>query len=92
MTSPLVVDLRDSPFRSMKGHLTYFAIPLAARRRLDASRFLAEAGNVEAATLLDEQARWWGQAQALAVREDDVALAALVERIAWNESRLADVL
>lgn len=73
-------------------HLTYFALPLAARRRLDASQFLREAGNTQAAKLMDEQARWWGQAQAFAVRGDRVTLAALLGRIATNENILADLI
>jgi hypothetical protein len=88
----LAADLGESPFHPAMDFLTHFAIPLAARRRVDASRFLTEAGSAEAAALMDEQARWWGQAQTAAVRGDKVALAALVEHIAGNESQLADVL
>lgn len=88
----LIADLGDSPFQPALGFLTYFAIPLAARRRVDAARFLAEAGNTAAARLLDEQARWWGHAQTFAVRGDRPALAKVVEHIAAAESKLADVL
>ena len=88
----LVADLGDSLIQPALGFLKYFAIPLAARRRLDGSRFLAEAGNAEAANLTDEQARWWGHAQTFAVRGDRPALAEVVERIAANENKLADVL
>jgi hypothetical protein len=60
--------LRQAVPPRLAGHLTHFALPLAARRRLDAAAFLREAGNPRASTLLAQQARRFGAAQYPAAR------------------------
>jgi hypothetical protein len=88
----LVADLRGDVLQALAGHLVYFALPLAARRCLDASSFLREAGNVAAAGLLNRKARLFGEAQSLAVRHDWPRVAELVERLAGVERELVQVL
>lgn len=55
--------LRQAVSPRLSGHLTNFALPLAARRRLDAAGFLREAGNTKASTLLANEARLFGATQ-----------------------------
>ncbi|WP_273841680.1 hypothetical protein [Rubrobacter calidifluminis] len=88
----LAGDLRREMPPVLVGHLTHFALPLAARRGLDAARFLREACREEAAGILEGQARLFGEAQYLAVRRRWPEVAAVVERLAGMEEELAGLL
>jgi hypothetical protein len=60
----LTVDLlRQSVPPRLAGHLTSFALPLAARRRSDAAAFLHEAGHLRASAIVAQQAELFGAAQ-----------------------------
>jgi hypothetical protein len=62
--------LRVEAPEHLAGHLTYFALPLAVWRNLDAQAFLTEGNQPQAAELLEQQARLLGQAQYLAVQRE----------------------
>ena len=78
----LAGDLRGAGAKRLAGHLTSFALPLAARRSHDAAAFLREAGRVEAADLLERRARSFGEAQYWAVQERWERAADLIEAVA----------
>jgi Butirosin biosynthesis protein H, N-terminal len=88
----LASDLRGAVAKRLAGHLTYFALPLAARRSHDAAAFLREAGQPEAAGLLDRKARCFGEAQYWAVQERWADTADLMEGIADLEGALIQAL
>lgn len=76
----LADDLRDGDVPpALAENLTHFGLPLAARRRLDASQFLAEAGETDAAGLAEREAVLFGEAQSLAARGRWVEVAGVVE-------------
>lgn len=85
----LAEDLRGSVPPALAAHLTRFALPLAARRALDAARFLAEAEERAAVRIFEEQARLFGEAQYLAAGERWNASANVVEHVASLEEELA---
>lgn len=90
--SLLSQDARKHVSDPLAAHLRYFALPLAARRCLDAAMFLHEAGRVEAAEVMEHQARLFGSAQYQAVHEHWTIVADLLERLATLETRLVAVL
>jgi hypothetical protein len=59
----LADDLRGEVPSPLAANLMHFALPLAARRRLDASSFLREAGKEEVAENMRGQALLFGEAQ-----------------------------
>ena len=67
--------LRQSSSDDFTGLLIHFALPLGARRSIDAACFLAEVGEAEAANLFIARAETFGRAQYYAVQGkwDDVA-------------------
>ena len=81
-------DLRGEVPEALAGHLVYFAMPLAARRCLDASAFVHEAGNDVAAWHLERKARRFGEAQSFAVRHQWASVVAIVEQLADIEREL----
>jgi hypothetical protein len=90
--SLLSQDMRERVSDPLAAHLRYFALPLAARRCLDAAMFLHEAGRVEAAEVMEHQACLFGSAQYQAVHEHWTIVADLLERLATLETRLVTVL
>ncbi len=74
------------------GHLTSFALPLAARRSHDAAAFLREAGHAEAAGLFERKAECFGEAQYWAVQERWTDTADLMEALADLEGALIHAL
>jgi hypothetical protein len=88
----LAADLRGAVAKRLAGHLTSFALPLAARRSHDAAAFLREAGRAEAASILERKARCFGEAQYWAVQERWADAADIVEAVADLEDSLIHVL
>ena len=84
----LAADLRGTVAKRLAGHLTLFALPLAARRSHDAAAFLREAGQAEVAGLLERKARCFGEAQYWAVQERWEATADAMEAVAELEEAL----
>ena len=78
--------------KRLAGHLTYFALPLAARRSHDAAAFLREGGRAAAAGLLERKAHCFGEAQYAAVQERWEDTAGLLESIAELEEGLIHAL
>ncbi|GHO99599.1 hypothetical protein KSF_096470 [Reticulibacter mediterranei] len=87
----LAETLRAEVPEHLAGHLLYFAFPLAVRRNLDAQIFLAEGNQLEAAALLEQQARLLGQAQYPGVQHSWSAVAALIDQVADIEERFIAV-
>lgn len=85
----LAEDLRGGPPERLRDHLIHFALPLAARRSLDASHFLREADRREAAADMQRQASLFGEAQYRAVGGRWPGVAGIVERISEAEGALA---
>jgi hypothetical protein len=88
----LAADLRGAVAKRLAGHLTYFALPLAARRSHDAAAFLREAGRAEVAGLLERKARCFGEAQYWAVQERWDTTADTMEAVAALEESLIHAL
>lgn len=84
--------VKDGPPDSFIGHLVYFALPLGARRSLDAAGFLDQAGATDAAGLMAEKAEIYGRAQYHAVQRDWAQTAELFEHLATLESEIAQKL
>jgi hypothetical protein len=74
------------------GNLPFFVLPLGARRSMDGSIFLREAGLDRAADLMARRAMLLGEAQISAVRKAWPEVAVIFERIAENESDLSAAL
>jgi hypothetical protein len=83
--------LRTEVPKHLADHLLYFALPLAVRRKLDAAAFLSEGDRPAAAKLIEQQARFLGQAQYPGVQHQWSAVATLVEQVATLEERLLAV-
>jgi len=88
----LAADLRGAMAKRLVGHLTSFALPLAARRSHDAAEFLREAGHAEAAGLFERKAQCFGEAQYWAVQERWTDTADLMEALADLEGALIHAL
>jgi hypothetical protein len=86
----LARELRDHVSDALAGHLHHFALPLAARRNLDASAFLREAGLTEAATCMEQQALLYGRVQYEAAHRRWLQVADYMERLAELEQRLIE--
>ncbi|MEM7347002.1 MAG: BtrH N-terminal domain-containing protein [Chloroflexota bacterium] len=65
----VVALLEPSPPPALIGFLIHFALPLGARRCIDARQFMAEAGQSGLMTLYDDKAKLYGRAQYYAVAE-----------------------
>lgn len=88
----LAADLRGAVPAGLAGHLTGFALPLGARRALDAAGFLAEADRPAAARAMETQALLLGEAQYLAARGRWPEAADVAERLARLQDDLAAAL
>jgi hypothetical protein len=88
----LAAVVRDGPPEHLERNLIVFALPTVARRAVDASRFLAEAGLPVAARAMADQAVLWGRACSSASRSQWSAAAELLDRLAATEQRLASAL
>jgi hypothetical protein len=83
--------LRREVTSSVRGHLVYFVLPLAARRLNDAAHFLTEGGQTEAATCAEEQSQLFGKALHSAVHNQWDKVADIIERIAEVERRWVSI-
>jgi hypothetical protein len=72
--------------------LTHFALPLGARRCLDAAGFLTVVGKTTAARLMGDKAEAFGQAQYYAVQKDWQRTGELLEHLAEVEAKIAQSL
>ena len=90
--SLLAQDLRENVPESLTGHLLHFALPLAARRAVDAASFLHEAKCEDAAAILTQQARLFGVAQYKAAHEQWAQVAENMEQLGELETKLVSVL
>ncbi|MGH7396808.1 MAG: hypothetical protein ACRELW_04660 [Candidatus Rokuibacteriota bacterium] len=88
----LAADLRGAVAKRLAWHLTYFALPLAARRSHDAAAFLREGGRAAAAGFFERKARCFGEAQYAAVQARWAETADLMEAIADLEEGLIHAL
>lgn len=85
----LTVELLQQPVSArLAGHLTSFALPLAARRRIDAAAFLREAGNPQAGELLARQAGVFGSAQYRSAMGEWLQVRSALSEIAALERQL----
>ncbi len=80
------------PPTSLTASLTTFVFPLGARRAIDAAAFLREAGLLEAARDMEQQALLCGQAQYPAVCKQYGEVARLADQLADVEQRLTESL
>lgn len=76
------------PPASLIEPLATFTLPLGARRAIDASAFLREAGLPEAAHCMEQQATLCGQAQYLAAHRRYEQVAEFMERLAEVEQEI----
>jgi hypothetical protein len=67
--------------------LVYFSLPLGARRRFDAARFVAGAKMPELARIFDRQSELLGRVQFSAVQRDDRSVARVLGRFRELETR-----
>jgi hypothetical protein len=81
--------LRNQPSDSLAGFLSYFALPVGARRCTDAAHFLKMAGKADAARLLAAKAETYGRAQYPVVQRDWACAAGLIEQLAQLEGEIA---
>lgn len=81
--------LRDDPPDEFIGMLLHFALPLGARRSLDAAGFFEAAGISEAARLSLAKAEGYGRAQFFAVRHDWQATAEVFDGLSSIEAQMA---
>jgi hypothetical protein len=88
----LTQDLCKPVPASLANHLYRFAFPLAARRALDASTFMYEAGKLDAAMCLQEQAQLFGLAQYRAVQKKWSKVSALIEQLGALEEKFVAAL
>jgi len=88
----LAAVLRDGPPEDLERRLIVFSLPTAARRAVDAARFLAEAGLPSAASAMGREAVLWGRSCSAVARRDWPGAADLVERLADAEQELAGAL
>ena len=77
----LADDLRGEVSSDLGGHLLYFALPLAARRLDDASAFLIEGGQPQAAACLAQQSRLFGEMIYLATHKQWSEVAARIDQL-----------
>jgi hypothetical protein len=80
--------LRNQPSDSLAGFLSYFALPVGARRCTDAAHFLNMAGKTDSARLVVAKAQTFGQAQYHVVQRDWACAAGLVEQLARLEEEI----
>jgi hypothetical protein len=88
----LAKNLRGTVPTHLVNHLLHFALPLAARRTLDASAFLQEAGKEQAATCLQQKALLFGTAQYHGAHQQWMEVASIIEQLAELEDKLLALL
>jgi hypothetical protein len=88
----LATQLRTGLLERVEIHLLGFTMPTAARRAVDAARFLAEGGWTDAAACADQKAVLWGRACSTAARRDWATTADAADRLADVEAQLAAAL
>ena len=84
--------VRGGPPEALERHLVVFLLPTAARRAVDAARFLAEAGLPAAAAAMGKEAELWGRSCSAVSRGDWPRAGDLVERLVDAEQELAAAL
>jgi len=90
--SRLAAAMRTAVPEPLEKHLLGFSLPTAARRSVDAARFLAEADRPDAARLMRDEAVLWGLACSLAARGDWPRAAEAVDRLAAIDREVASTL
>lgn len=78
--------------RGLKGLLVNFALPVGARRSLDAAAFVAEVGASDLAESFRTRAERFGRAQFLATQQDWKAVAGAFEELGVLEEQLQQLL
>jgi len=81
-------ELHSDPSDAFAELLTHFALPLGARRCMDAAGFLALVGRSTAACLMEEKAEAFGEAQYHCVRQDWKRAAEVFQHLAKVEDKL----
>ncbi|GAQ08765.1 hypothetical protein ALT_6086 [Aspergillus lentulus] len=84
----LTLDAVENGLPSVVDDLAVFTLPLAARRYLDARDFLAEAGLMDAAGIMEQQALLAGKAQYPAAHGNWKEVILVLERLMDLEDRL----
>jgi hypothetical protein len=84
--------VRGGPPEALERHLVVFLLPTAARRSVDAARFLAEAGLPAAAAAMGEEAELWGRSCSAASRRDWARAGDLLQQLADAEQELVAAL
>lgn len=77
---------------SLREILTYFSLPLGARRRIDAARFLEEAGLGKIAIFFEEQSQLLGSSQWFATTGNWHEVSNLLEHFASREMSIIEAL
>lgn len=77
---------------ALRGHLTYFAVRVGARRAADAASCLARVGLRDAAQIMERQARLIGSLQYILVKGDKVAAGKVLGKLAPTYEELRRVL
>lgn len=84
--------LRQGATDEFANMLTYFVLPVGARRSIDAVSFLAEVGNMDAANLFIDRAEMLGKTQYYAVHKHWDVVAHSFDELARTETELASCL
>ena len=82
--------LEKVPSPAFASLLTHFALPIGAKRSIDAMHFTKEAGNAELASLFDTKANLFGSAQYYAVTEDWAKVTERFVELTEIEKQLAE--
>lgn len=80
--------LKETPSPAFAGLLTHFALPIGARRSIDAREFMKEAGKNKLAELYEAKARLFGSAQYFAVSQNWKKVAECFKNLAEIEGQL----
>ena len=81
-------ELHNRPSGAFIALLTHFALPLGARRCIDAAGFLTLVGKTTAARLMVDKAEAFGQAQYYAVQRDWKRTIELLGHLAKVEAKI----
>lgn len=81
--------LRQNPMNNFTDLLIHFALPVGARRCLDAAYFLEEVGEIEAMDLFITKAEIFGNAQYYGAQEKWDHVATLFDNLAQIEAKIA---
>ena len=82
--------LEGTPSPEFAGFLAFFALPIGARRSLDAANFMKEAGEAELAQLYERRAKLFGNAQYYATTQQWSKLTDPFKSLAEVEGQLVE--